>query len=162
MTGDQSYKSQTEIARGDKNFGQVLSFALIKPFEVSTPLSFWLVQADLPFLFGSDHRVGPVHRVRQRLRGADLRHLQVLAPLSDSSPVAFEADHLHPSSLQTSQSAARFYLFLPGELRLTRLLCWGCSLFFAAFPILYLPRSSGGAGVYHFSFNAGKLLACWL
>ena len=36
VTGDQSYKSQTEIARGDKDFGQVLSFALIKPFEVST------------------------------------------------------------------------------------------------------------------------------
>jgi len=35
VTGDQSYKSQTEIARGDKGFGQVLSFALIKPFEVS-------------------------------------------------------------------------------------------------------------------------------
>jgi hypothetical protein len=35
VTGDQSYKSQTEIARGDKDFGQVLSFALIKPFEVS-------------------------------------------------------------------------------------------------------------------------------
>lgn len=28
------------------------------------------------------------------------------------------------------------------------------AVFFAAFPILYLPRSSGGAGVYHFSFDA--------
>jgi len=35
VTGDERYKSQTEIARGDKDFVQVLSFALIKPFEVS-------------------------------------------------------------------------------------------------------------------------------
>jgi DHA1 family multidrug resistance protein-like MFS transporter len=26
--------------------------------------------------------------------------------------------------------------------------------FFEAFPLLYLPRSAGGAGVYHFSWNA--------
>jgi len=41
LTGDASFRSQSEVTRGNKSFGKVVFLAMIKPFEVSRAYQSW-------------------------------------------------------------------------------------------------------------------------